>query len=93
MIILIPKAVAFIFMFLAAVLSVKNYLMTRFASGVWALVSMALLTGNILIAVRFIKEFLPFPELEVVKVCLLPVMMAFIFAASFELNRDILKPI
>lgn len=34
MMILIMKAVALIFMFLAAVLSVKNYFMTRFASGV-----------------------------------------------------------
>lgn len=93
MIILILKAAAFIFMFLAAVLSLKNYLITRFASGVWALVSMALVTGSILIFVRLIKDFLQFPELEVVKICLLPVMMAFIFAASFELNRDILKPL
>ncbi|AAB84990.1 MULTISPECIES: hypothetical protein [Methanothermobacter] len=93
MIILIMKTVAFIFMLLAAVLSVKNYFMTRFASGLWALVSMALLTGSILLFVRLIKEFLPFPELEVVKICLLPVMMAFIFAASFELKRDILKPL
>jgi len=54
---------------------------------------MGLISGAIIISVRFIKEFIPLLELEVVKICLLPVMMAFILAASFELSRDILKPI
>ncbi|MDI9617547.1 hypothetical protein [Methanothermobacter sp.] len=93
MIIIILKGAALLFITLAAVVSVRNYMLTRFASGVWGFVSMGFVSGAIIIGVRFIKEFIPLMEFEVVKICLLPVMMAFILAASFELNRDILKPI
>lgn len=42
---------------------------------------------------RLVNEFFLTDSLEVVKICLLPVMMAFILAASFELKRDILRPL
>ncbi|MDI9624137.1 MAG: hypothetical protein QFX38_04560 [Methanothermobacter sp.] len=93
MIILILKFIALVFMALASIIAIKNYMLTKFASGIWGLISISFLTGTILLFVRFIKEFIPLVELEVVKICLLPVMMAFIFAASFELERNILKPV
>jgi len=91
--IIILKVIALVFFTLAAAFSIKNYLLTRYASGVWGLVSMALVTGVILVSVRMVKEFFLTDSLEVVKICLLPVMMAFILAASFELKRDILRPL
>jgi len=91
--IIILKVIALVFFTLAAAFSIKNYLLTRYASGVWGLVSMALVMGVILVSVRLVKEFFLTDTLEVVKICLLPAMMAFILAASFELKRDILRPL
>lgn len=92
-IIIIMKILATLTFFVALIYSLKNYIETRYASGIWLLISLSMVTAFVLSLIRTVKEFVVMNELEVVKICLIPVFITLLLAASLELKRSILKPL
>ncbi|NYB52059.1 MAG: hypothetical protein HVN35_05840 [Methanobacteriaceae archaeon] len=91
--IILIKILATVGFLVALVYSLLNYQATKFASGIWLLLSLAMGIAFILSLIRTVKEFVVMNELEVVKICLIPVVITLLLAASLELKRSILKPL
>jgi len=86
---IIPRA-----MFLIALIySAKNYSITRYASGMWLLLTLVMAVAFVLTLIRTFKEFYWFDELEIAKICLIPVVITLLPAASMEIKRSILRPL
>jgi len=85
------KILATIFILIAFIYSLKNYRMTKETSDVWTFISIAMGSAFVLIFVRTIKEFWYHLEFEIIKVELIPVVIAFLLAASIIAKRS-MKP-
>ncbi len=84
----IMKILATIFVLIAFIYSLKNYRMTNETSDVWTFISIAMGSAFVLIFVRTIKEFWYHLEFEMIKVELIPVVIAFLLAASISAKRS-----
>jgi len=91
--ILILKILTTAVFFVALIYSMKNYRITKYASGVWMLITLAMLLALVLTFLRTFKEFYWADELEIVKILLIPVLITLLLAASLEIKRSILKPL
>ena len=87
-IIVIIKIVTTLFFLISFIYSIKTYFLTRDKSGVWFYITLALGVAFILGSVRTIKEFIPLVEFEVIKIQLIPLVIAFFLAAACTLRRE-----
>jgi len=92
-IIVVLKILTTLVFFLALIYSLKNYRITKYASGVWMLITLAMALAFVLTLIRTFKEFYWTDELEIVKTLLVPVLITLLLAASLEIKRSILKPL
>lgn len=92
-IIIVLKILTTLMFFLALIYSIKNYRITKYASGVWMLITLAMALAFVLTLIRTFKEFYWTEELEIVKTLLVPVLITLLLAASLEIKRSILKPL
>ncbi len=90
---IILKALTTVTFLVALIYALKNYQISKYISGVWTLMALTMGVAFILCFIRFFKEFIWYNELEIVKVCLIPVLVTLILTASLEIKRDILKPL
>lgn len=87
-IIAVIKIVTTVFFLISFIYSIKTFFLTRHKSAVWFFITLALGTAVILSFVRTIKEFIPMAEFEIIKIQLIPLVIAFFFAASCTLRRE-----
>ena len=86
------KILTIVFFFISFIYSVKNYRLTKY-SNIWIYASLATCCAFILSIVRTIKEFWPLEELEIIKIELVPLFIAFILVATIAVRKERRVPV